>query len=163
MKRQFTESEKLTVRKQQLLPDGSLRCFISGDIISDQDEVEYDHIQPYSKDGDTSTSNIRIVLKQHNRRKSDQSLYEVRDNTRLERLFESKKNNIKLQDILELKEVERRNTHAAKNGESILIEDGQLSREFPLFQDEILGVAYFYGRIPVAWLENDDQEGCSLA
>lgn len=159
MKRQLTESEKSTVRQQQLLPDGSLRCFISGDIISDQDEIEFDHIHPYSKDGDTSTSNIRIVLKTHNRRKSDQSLYEVRDNSRLERLFESKKNNIKLQDILELKEVERRNTHTAQSGESITVEDGQISRKFPLFQDEILGVAYFYGRIPIAWLENDDQEG----
>ena len=159
MKRQLTESEKLTVRQQQLLPDGSLRCFISGDIISDQDEIEFDHIQPYSKDGDTSISNIRIVLKKHNRRKSDQSLYEVRDNSRLERLFESKKNNIKLQDILELKDVERRNTHTTQNSESISVEDGKFSREFPLFQDEILGVAYFYGRIPIAWLENDDQEG----
>jgi hypothetical protein len=117
MKRQLTESEKNTVRQQQLLPDGSLRCFISGDIISDEDEIEYDHIQPYSKGGDTSTSNIRIVLKKHNRRKSDQSLYEVRDNSRLERLFESKKNNIRLQDILELKDIERRNTHATKNSE----------------------------------------------
>lgn len=159
MKRQLTESEKVTVRQQQLLPDGSLRCFISGDIISDEDEVEYDHIQPYSKDGDTSTSNIRIVLKKHNRRKSDQSLYEVRDNSRLEQLFESKKNNIRLQDILQLKDIERRNTHATKNGEKILVDDGQLSREFPLFHDDILGVAYFYGRIPIAWLENDDQEG----
>ena len=159
MKRQLTESEKVTVRQQQLIPDGSLRCFISGDIISDQDEIEFDHIQPYSKDGDTSTANIRIVLKKHNRRKSDQSLYEVRDNIRLERLFESKKNNIKLQDILELKEVERKNTHTTKNGESISVDDGQISRGFPLFQDEILGVAYFYGRIPVTWLENDDQEG----
>ena len=141
MKRQLTESEKLTVRQQQLLPDGLLRCFISGDIISDKDEIEFDHIHPYSKDGDTSISNIRIVLKTQNRRKSDQSLYEVRDNSRLERLFESKKNNIKLQDILELKEVERRNTHTTKNDESITVNDGQISRKFPLFQDEILGVA----------------------
>jgi len=159
MKRQLTESEKSIVQQQQLLPDGSLRCFISGDIISGHDEIEFDHIQPYSKDGDTSTANIRIVLKKHNRRKSDQSLYEVRDNIRLERLFESKKNNIKLQDILELKEVERKNTHTTQNGESISVDDGQTSRAFPLFQDGILGVAYFYGRIPVAWLENDDQEG----
>ncbi len=159
MKRQLTESEKLTVRQQQLLPDGSLRCFISGDVVSDQDEIEFDHIHPYSKDGDTSTTNIRIVLKKHNRRKSDQSLYEVRDNIRLERLFESKKNKIRLQDILELKEVNRKSTHAIKNGDRIVIQDGQLSREFVLFHDEILDVDYFYGRLPVAWLENDDQEG----
>ncbi len=96
MKRQLSDSDKRTVRDQQVSQDGSLRCFVSGDIIGDGDEVEYDHIQPYSKDGETSTANIRIVLKRYNRRKSDQSLYEVRDNLRLERLFESKKNNIKL-------------------------------------------------------------------
>lgn len=159
MKRQLADAEKQTVRQQQISQDGSLRCFISGDIITDQDEIEYDHIQPYAKDGETSTANIRIVLKKHNRRKSDQSLYEVRDNLRLERLFESKKNNIKLQDILELKDVERRSTHASRKNGSILVEDGQLSREFPLFNDAILNVDYFYGRIPISWLENDDQEG----
>jgi hypothetical protein len=159
MKRQLSDVEKQIVRQQQILEDGSLRCFISGDIITDQDEIEYDHVQPYSKNGETSAANIRIVLKNHNRRKSDQSLYEVRDNLRLERLFESKKNNIKLQDILKLKDVERKSTHAIRKNESILVEDGQISREFPLFNDAILNVEYFYGRIPISWLENDDQEG----
>ena len=124
-------------------------------------KLKYDHIQPYSKDGETSTANIRIVLKRYNRRKSDQSLYEVRDNLRLERLFESKKNNIKLQDILELKEVARKNTHATKEEGTILVVDGQISKSFQLLHDEILKVDYFYGQLPVAWLENDDQEGLS--
>ncbi len=158
-KRQLTESEKQVVRQQQIQSDGSLRCFISGEIISDQDDIEYDHIQPYSKDGETSTVNIRIVLKKYNRRKSDQSLYDVRDNLRLEQLFESKKNNIKLQDILGLKEIERKATHANVTETQIQLEDGVLSRTFQLFHDEILSVAYFYGRIPISWLENDDQEG----
>lgn len=159
MKRQLTETEKQAVKQQQILSDGSLRCFISGEIISDQDEIEYDHIHPYSKEGETSTSNIRIVLKNYNRRKSDQSLYDVRDNLRLERLFESKKNNIKLQDILELKEIERKNTHASKLDGHISFDDGQTSKSFALFRDDILSVDYFYGQIPVSWLENDDQEG----
>jgi hypothetical protein len=63
MKRQLSDAEKQAVRKQQLSPDGSLRCFISGDIIAEQDDVEYDHIQPYSKDGETCISNIRVALK----------------------------------------------------------------------------------------------------
>jgi hypothetical protein len=159
MKRQITDSEKLTVRQQQLEPDGSLRCFISGEIISTNDEVEYDHIQPFSKDGDTSIANIRIVLKHYNRRKSNQSLYDVRDNLRLERLFESKKNHIKLQDILDLKDIARRNTHCTANDETITIDDGVDKRTFTLLNDVILGVSYFYGRVPVSWLENDDQEG----
>ena len=158
-KRQLVESDKQIVRQQQIQSDGSLRCFISGEIITDQDEIEYDHIQPYSKDGETSISNIRIVLKKHNRRKSDQSLYDVRDNLRLGLLFESKKNNIKLQDILGLKDVERKATHANITESQIKIEDGAISRTFQLLHDEILDVAYFYGRIPISWLENDDQEG----
>ena len=159
MKRQLTETDKQIVRQHQLSADGSLRCFISGEIIGDADEIEYDHIQPFAKDGETDIANIRIVLKGHNRRKSDQSLYDVRDNLRLERLFEAKKNNIRLQDIFELKEIRKSNTHAIENGGTIKIDDGKLSREFPLFHDAILQVSYFYGRLPVSWLENDDQEG----
>lgn len=159
MKRQISESEKLKVRQQQLEPDGSLRCFISGEIISAEDEIEYDHIQPYSKDGETSIANIRIVLKSFNRRKSNQSLYDVRDNLRLERLFDSKKNHIKLQDILELKDVERCKTHSTVEGQVIAIDDGTQRRTFALLHDAILDVHYFYGRVPISWLENDDQEG----
>jgi hypothetical protein len=147
MKRQLSEVEKQAVRAQQVATDGSLRCFISGDIIGDSDVIEYDHIQPYAKDGETSTANIRIVLKEHNRRKFDQSLYDVRDNIRLERLFEAKKNNIRLQDIFELKDVEKRNTHAAQNGTLIKIDDGASAREFPLYRDAILNVQYFYGTL----------------
>ncbi|CEJ84431.1 conserved hypothetical protein [Hyphomicrobium sp. GJ21] len=158
-RRQLTETEKQEVRRQQIEADGSLRCFISGEIIKDEDEVEYDHVLPFSKDGETSVANMRIVLKQHNRRKSDQSLYEVRDNLRLVRLFEAKKNNIRLQDILELKEIKRRNIAASDNGSSISIDDGATKLEFVLYRDTVLKVDYFYGRLPVSWLENDDQEG----
>lgn len=159
MKRQLSESEKQIVRQQQVSNDGSLRCFISGEIISENNEIEYDHIQAFSKDGDTDTSNVRIVIKNYNRRKSDQSLYDVRDNLRLERLFEEKKNNIKLQDILGLKEVKHKNIHATYNKGKVSIDDSVDKREYELLHDEILKVDYFYGKIPIHWLENDDQEG----
>lgn len=158
-KRQLAESEKALVRKHQLEADGSLRCFISGEVIGPDDEIEYDHLQPHSKDGDTSIANVRIVLKEYNRRKSDQTLYEVRDNLRLERLFDSKKNHIRLQDILDLKDLARRNIHSTRQNGSIAIDDGHEKRVFPLLADPILKVDYFYGRVPISWLENDDQEG----
>ena len=159
MKRQITDSEKLAVRRYQLEPDGSLRCFISGEIISEKDDVEYDHVLPFSKEGETAVSNIRIVLKKYNRQKSNQSLYDVRDNVRLERLFESKKNNIKLQDILELKEVSRTIIFSNHQSTQITIDDGIRKLSFPLLKDAILNIDYFYGRVPISWLENDDQEG----
>ena len=159
MKRQLSEVEKLGVRKQQVENDGSIRCFISGEIISDTDEIEYDHIQPYSKGGETDISNIRMVLKHYNRRKSDQSLYDIRDNLRLDKLFEQKKNNIKLQDIFELKGIVKKNIYASVVNNEIKIGDGSLEKKFSLLNDQVLGVDYFYGRVPVIWLENDDQEG----
>jgi hypothetical protein len=159
MKRQLNDQEKQVVRAQQMSSDGSLRCFISGEVIADTDEIEYDHIQAFSKGGDTEVSNIRIVLKKYNRRKSDQSLYDVRDNLKLERLFQEKKNNIKLQDIFELKEAKLKSTHATLSDTSVLIDDGNDKRSYSLLRDEILGTSYFYGRVPVKWLENDDAEG----
>ncbi len=87
MKRQLTEKEKEEVRKQQVDTDGTLKCFISGEVLGEDDIIEYDHIQAFAKKGETSLENIRIVKKGYNRRKSDQTLYDVRDNLKLERLF----------------------------------------------------------------------------
>jgi hypothetical protein len=159
MKRQISDAEKQKVRTQQQDKDGSLKCFISGEVIGKEDLIEYDHILPFSKQGDTDLSNIRIVLKEYNRRKSDQSLYEFRDNFKLEKLFIDKKNNIKLQDIFELKDIIPKSFHLTCDTESIKIDDGVDERIFSLLYDNILQVQYFYGRIPIKWLENDDQEG----
>jgi hypothetical protein len=159
MKRQISDTEKEQVRKQQLEKDGSLRCFISGEVIGDIDAIEYDHILPHSKQGDSYLSNIRIVKKEYNRRKSDQSLYEVRDNLKLERLFSEKKNKIKLQDIFELKDILQKAFHFSTQADTITIDDGIDKRSFTLLSDKILNAQYFYGSIPIKWLENDDQEG----
>lgn len=159
MKRQISDAEKQQVRLQQQDKDGSLRCFISGEVIGDTDNYEYDHILPFSKQGDSDLSNIRIVLKDYNRRKSDQSLYEFRDNFKLEKLFNDKKNNIKLQDIFLLKEILPKSFHFTIEPDNIKIDDGVDKRNFSLLFDNILNVQYFYGRIPIKWLENDDQEG----
>lgn len=159
MKRQISDVEKEQVMQQQIDQDGSLRCFISGEVIGDNDIIEYDHILPYSKQGDSDLSNIRIVKKEYNRRKSDQSLYEVRDNLKLERLFNEKKNNIKLQDIFQLKEISEKAFHFTIQTDVLTIDDGIDKRIFTLLFDTILNVQYFYGRIPIKWLENDDQEG----
>ena len=40
-----------------------------------------------------------------------------------------------------------------------MITDGSEERDFALFDDPILNVPYFYGRLPLKWIENDDQEG----
>ncbi len=159
-KRKLSRSEEQNVINIQRESDGSLRCFISGEVINeDSDELEFDHVDPFSKGGSTDLNNIKAVLKKYNRRKSDQTLYEVRDNLKLERLFQEKKNSIKLQDILSLKSVEYRTVHITQDKQTITITDGTEQYSFALFKDSILNVDYFYGRIPLKWIQNDDQEG----
>ncbi len=37
--------------------------------------------------------------------------------------------------------------------------DGTDSRAFTVFPDPVLGIPYFYGGVPLKWVQNDDQEG----
>ncbi len=159
MKRQLTEKEKEEVRKQQIDADGTLKCFISGEVIGKDDVIEYDHIQAFAKEGETSLENIRIAKKGYNRRKSDQTLYDVRDNLKLERLFEEKNNKIKLQDIFDLKKVEHKSLSTKQENGTITIEDGLDKVTCPIFFDKLLDAEYFYAKIKNKWIENDDEKG----
>jgi len=159
MKRQLTEKEKEAVQKLQKESDGTLKCFISGEVIGENDVIEFDHILAYSKEGETSLENIRVVKKEYNRRKSDQSLYDVRDNLKLERLFEAKNNKIKLQDIFDLKQVVHKNISVKKQNGTIIIDDGVDKIEYPILFDNLLNVNYFYARIKNKWIVNDDEKG----
>lgn len=159
MKRQLTDSEKKEVRAQQVEPKGILRCFISGEIIGKRDDIEYDHIQPFSKQGETTLENIRIVKKEYNRRKSDQSLYEIRDNLNLERLFEEKNNKIKLQDIFKLKKIHHEEFVIQFEDDNISIEDRTGRVKCAVYFDDILQAKYFYARIKNSWVENDGEKG----
>lgn len=158
-RRILNETEKQQVKNQQRNSDRSLNCFISGEIIGPDDEVEYDHVDPLAKGGDNDLSNFRVVLKKYHQRKGIRSLYEVRDNLLLDRLFESNKNAVKLQDILELKGINIRPFRATSSTNEIEIGDGTDTRKFHILHDRVLRVPYFYGQLPVKWLENDDQEG----
>ncbi len=157
--RQITESEKEIVKKNQISSDGNLMCFISGEIISPSDDIEYDHVHAFSYDGPSDIANIKVVLKHYNRRKKDQTLIDVRNQLMLEKLYFKNNNNIKLQDILSLKSITNVNVAFQEYPEKIAINDSSESRTFQLYIDPVLEISYFYGRIPIKWIQNDDQEG----
>ena len=158
--RQISDSEKQFVLSNQKDSDGVLRCFISGEIINeDTDVIEFDHLEAYSYDGPSDVINVRAVLKEYNRRKRDQTLYDVRDQIYIQRLYEKKQNDVKLQDILEYKGHESKNVKITIREKIISISDNQENREFQIFHDDIIDIDYFYCKIPVKWIKNDDQEG----
>jgi hypothetical protein len=158
--RQISESEKQIVLRNQKDSNGVLKCFISGEIIKEGiDEIEFDHLTAFSYDGFSDIVNVRAVLKEYNRRKKDQSLYEVRDQIYIQRLYEKKQNDVKLQDILEYKGHKSKNADICINDTIISISDSQEKREYNILHDETIDANYFYCRIPVKWIKNDDQEG----
>jgi hypothetical protein len=158
--RQISDKEKEIVKKNQMSADGKLRCFISGEIINDTDEIEYDHVTAFSYDGPSDIINVKIVLKEYNRRKKDQTLYDIRDQIFIQRLYEKKQNNVKLQDILEYKGQKNVNISVVyDNNGCIILKDHIEERNYSLLHDSILDADYFYARIPIKWVQNDDQEG----
>ncbi|EKJ86112.1 ParB-like nuclease family protein [Leptospira meyeri] len=157
--RQLTDIEKNQVRISQTEADGSLRCYISGEIISQADEIEFDHLTAWSKGGPTDLVNVRIVKKIYNRRKKDESLDTVKDNFQLEKLFLQKQNNIKLQDILELKGISNMNIHLVKEENVVKLTDSNTTITAPILYDKHLDSYYFYSKVPLSWIQNDDQEG----
>lgn len=160
-KRQLSAGEKDQVIQQQRSGDGLLRCFISGEAIdlTAPGSYEFDHLVAWALDGPSDLVNVRVVKQEHNRKKGTRMLYEARDNYRLEKLFEEKKNSIKLQDIFHLKEIAPVGLVCRVGDGQVLISAGAGERTFSTYHEPILQVPYFYARVPVQWLENDDQEG----
>ena len=160
-KRQISEEEKGQVIEMQKGSDGSLRCYISGDILNiENDEVEYDHIVAFANDGPSDINNVRVFRKKFNREKGKMSLLEYKEYYNLKRLYESKQNKVKLQDIFAFKTIVNNSLNTTvQNGKIGLTDGSSNSRNYELLHDQKLDVDYFYGQLPVQWIQNDDQQG----
>jgi hypothetical protein len=150
--RQITESEKQTVLERQ-----GMRCFIDNHPIESEEDVEFDHIHPYSEAGRTAIENIAVVCKRHNREKRNLSLSEYRDRLALRQFFEGAKKR-RLDDLLG----ERLGpsgfgqplTFEASGDEVVLYLDGGQSRA-PLLVCPATSETYFFVSVPVALIRND--------
>jgi len=159
-KRQITDEEKAQVIEMQKGTDGSLRCYISGDIIDPAtDEIEFDHIIAFANDGPSDVNNIRVFRKRFNKEKGKMTLLDYKDYYNLKRLYETKQNKVKLQDIFSFKGVANVSLSTNTQDRKIVITDGNNKREFELLHDPKLNVDYFYGQLPIDWIQNDDQQG----
>ncbi len=158
-KRQLTDDEKKQVREIQKSKDGILRCYISGEIINDSDEIEFDHIVPYSSDGPSDVNNERIVKKKYNREKGALSLIEYKNFYSLKVLFETNNNKVKLQDIYNFKNIQIESIAVVENQNEIVIKGTSQEISVPKYIDAKLSIPYFYAQLPTSWISNDDQQG----
>ena len=149
-KRQISEEEKGQVIEMQKGTDGSLRCYISGDVLDvEKDEVEYDHILAFADGGPSDINNVRVFRKKFNKEKGKMSLLEYKEFYSLKRLYESKQNKVKLQDIFGFKGIEISSFYATvQNGKISLTDGSSNNRSYELLHDSKLNVQYFYDTIP---------------
>jgi hypothetical protein len=159
-RRQLTDDEKSQVRDIQKGLDGVLRCYISGEVINvNTDELEYDHIVPYSSGGPSDIQNERVFKKKYNREKGSMSLDEYKNYFLLKRLYDEKGNKVKLQDIFHFMGIQHTSINQSLNGDKLIVTDGQISVENSVYLDSKLSVNYCYLQIPTNWILNDDQQG----
>lgn len=150
--RQITDAEK-----KQVLDREGLRCFIDGHPIASEDDVEFDHIHPWSEDGRSAIDNIGVVCKQHNREKRNLSLSEYRDRLSLRKFFEGAKKR-RLDDLLS----ERLGPNGygkplsveLKGGEAVTYLDSGPTTA-PLLTCPATDEKYFFASVPASFIKND--------
>ncbi len=153
-RRQISAQEKESVLARQ----GRV-CFIDGHPIADSDEIEFDHIWPYSEGGESHEANIAVVCKRHNREKRNLTLGEFRDRQQLRRFFEGARKR-KLDDLLDAK------LGASGYGQGLNAEilDSSVKlflngdpQSVPLATCPATNERYFYAVIPARYLANDTE------
>ena len=153
-RRQVTDAEKKLILDRQ-----GMRCFIDDAPIDNEEDVEYDHVIPFSEGGLSEVGNIGAVYRKHNREKGSMSLSEYRDRLDVRRFFEGAPKR-KLDDLLEAKLGKTGHGHPIRaefpDGKAILyLDSGRV--ETPVFLCPATGEHYFFAMLPVAVLANDNE------
>src|SRR5947209_7026269 len=94
LKRQLDDTEK-----QVILSRFGRKCYATGHLIPDTDQVQYDHIRAYVLGGDSELNNIAPMCGQHNREKGQLSLEDFRIKLQVDEFFASG-DKLTLRDLL---------------------------------------------------------------
>ncbi len=176
-KRQITESERAMLISKYRRPDGFIHCYIDDNIIEKEKDIQFDHIEPFTKVQGTYIDNMGPICGKHNLAKKDMTLSEYRDKLNMENLFkeyELKGIQLKLNDVLDFKygtnygyPIEYKYDI---NSMKIIIKYFQdrikvnLPREevYPVYQCPATEMLYFYALVPTRNILNDGKEGSEL-
>ena len=99
--REPREEEKRIILEQHTR-DGKVRCYVNDHPIENEKEIEFHHIKPFSKGGETGIANLAPVCKEHHKRIGTLSITEFRTRLEMEEFFNVSEPR-KLDDILEIK------------------------------------------------------------
>ncbi|MBT7912999.1 HNH endonuclease, partial [Candidatus Bathyarchaeota archaeon] len=158
LKRQIDDDEK-----QIILHRYGRKCFATGHTIPEGEPVHFDHIRAFALGGASELDNIAPMCEQHNRAKGTLPLDDFRTKLRLEEFF-SRGDRLTLKDLLrflldkgDLESFGEPVHVEAENG-SVSIESPSYKGEHPLRTCPQTGWKYFYGSVPIALINSDDDE-----
>lgn len=158
LKRQLTDDEKQIVLKQH----GRI-CYATGHAISEDEQVQFDHIKAFSLGGASDTANIAPMCATHNKEKGQLSLFDFRAKLRLKEFF-SQGDKLTLKDLLEyLKEKKEIKNYGqlvtiGEEGGAVTIASSHAKFETTLHTCPATGWKYFYSILDVELLNSDDDE-----
>lgn len=154
LQRQISAQEK-----QEILRTQGNRCFIDNHPLDPDGDVEFDHIQPFSRAGESEVANIGAVCKRHNRDKRSLTLSEYRDRLAIRGFFDGAKKR-RLDDLLE----EKLGPRGYGQPLEVEIADGVAKLYFeggaavtPLATCPSTGEEYFFAMMPMANIHNDTE------
>jgi hypothetical protein len=128
-------------------------CYLTG-LDLEEEMIEYDHVIPESQGGKTDISNIRIVNKTLNRKKSDKNLIEFKAQLEIEELFKNKKE-ITLSDLIIHKKITNKPIKISFDEEYAYFGEDC----YKLFNCEKTNSKYFFAKIGYEYITNDVEDG----
>jgi hypothetical protein len=156
LKRQLDESEKQIILKQH-----GRFCFATGHPIAATDQVQFDHITAFRREGATELDNIAPMCALHNREKGTLPLQDFRIKLRLQEFFKSGEK-LTLKDLLRYFK-EKGDVTEFGSPVTVEITDGQVTLQSAhktyVHTAEvcpITGWKYFYATLGVDILDSDD-------
>ena len=158
LKRQLTDDEKQIVLKQH-----GRTCYATGHAISEDEQVQFDHIKAFSLGGASDTANIAPMCATHNKEKGQLSLFDFRTKLRLKEFF-SQGDKLTLKDLLEylkgkkeIKEYGQLVTILESDG-TVTVSSAHAAFKTTLQKCPATGWKYFYCILDVELLNSDDDE-----
>ncbi len=158
LERQITDDEK-----KLILERFGRICYATGHQISNDEEVEFDHIKSFADKGASEIDNIAPMCRNHNLKKGRLPLYDFNIKLKMEEFFELG-HDLTLKNELEYfkknKEIEvyGDNVYLEVNDSEVQIEINDRKKKFQLYKCPTTSWEYFYATLPATVLNSDDDE-----